>query len=163
MIKINNLKYEGKTSLFDLTSNQQESFVSYLKTRAAYWYWSTLILSTMITITIFIIPETHSLVPIRYVLGLILTMWLPGYSLIKGLFPSYKETFKKTIDELERGALSIGTSLALLSVIGLILNYTPWGIQLISVIFSLFMLTTIFATIGIRRQHLSAKRYSQNR
>ncbi|MEM1745096.1 MAG: DUF1616 domain-containing protein, partial [Candidatus Nezhaarchaeales archaeon] len=42
---------------------------------------------------------------------------------------------------LERLALSIGLSLALVPLVGLILNYTPWGIRLDPIMVSLSLLT----------------------
>ena len=51
-------------------------------------------------------------------------LFLPGFTLIKTLFPT------REIDNIERTALSIGMSLALVPLVGLLLNYTPWGIRL---------------------------------
>jgi len=114
----------------------------------------------MCSLTVFLVPEDNYFISIRHVLGLVMILWLPGYSLIKLLFPSYS-FLKTSIDDIERAALSIGTSLALVSIIGLILNYTPWGINLTSIVFCLFLVTTLFATTGIWRQYVSDKSYSQ--
>jgi len=79
---------------------------------------------------------------------------LPGYSLIKALFPT------KEIDNIERTALSIGISLALVPITGLLLNYTPWGIRLTPVTLSLLALTTVFATAAIIREHQTKQKQS---
>ena len=42
----------------------------------------------------------------------------------------------KEIDDSERAALSIGMSLALVPLVGLLLNYTPWGIKLEPILYS---------------------------
>jgi len=60
--------------------------------------------------------------PLRVVLGLLFILFLPGYALIAALFPSGKE-----IDWIERVALSFGLSIAVVPLLGLLLNYT-WGI-----------------------------------
>ena len=54
----------------------------------------------------------------RYLLGSLFVLFLPGYTFIKALFPA------KQLDSIERTALSIGMSLALVPMIGLLLNYT---------------------------------------
>jgi len=65
----------------------------------------------------------------------------------KNLFPT------KELDNIERTALSIGMSLALIPITGLLLNYTPWGIRLTPVTISLLALTITFATAAILREH----------
>ena len=57
------------------------------------------------------------------------------------------------MDTIERAALSFGMSLALVPIVGLILNYTPWGIRLTPVILSLLALTVAFATAAILREY----------
>jgi uncharacterized membrane protein len=68
--------------------------------------------------------------------------------LIKALFPS-----KKEMDTIERAALSIGLSLAIVPIVGLLLNYTPWGIRLTPITLSLLALTLTFATAALIREH----------
>jgi uncharacterized membrane protein len=100
-------------------------------------------------ITVFTIPEnSYPIVYIRYVLGSIFVLWLPGFTLIKALFPS-----KKEMDTIERAALSIGLSLAIVPIVGLLLNYTPWGIRLTPITLSLLALTLTFATAALIREH----------
>lgn len=68
---------------------------------------------------------------IRIVLGLPFLLFLPGYTLIAALFP------KRTgMDAIERVALSFGMSIAIVPLIGLVLNYTSWGIRLEPVLYS---------------------------
>ena len=71
----------------------------------------------------------------------------PGYSLIKVLFPT------REIDSIERTALSIGMSLALVPLVGLLLNYTPWGIRFTPITVSLLTLTVILPIAGLSREH----------
>ncbi len=44
-------------------------------------------------------------------------------------------------------------SLALVPLVGLLLNYTPWGIRLTPVTLSLLALTIILTIIGLLREH----------
>lgn len=58
----------------------------------------------------------------------------------------------KEIENIERSVLSIGTSLALVPITGLLLNYTAWGIKVTPVTLSLLALTIILATIALIRE-----------
>jgi len=113
-------------------------------------------LAATATIVAFVVPEnSFPLAYIRYLLGTIFVLWLPGYSFIKALFPVEGGNKKSSgnLDSIERVAISIGLSLALVPMVGLLLNYTPWGIRLTPIVLSLFALTTIFATVAIVREH----------
>ena len=61
----------------------------------------------------------------RKVLGLVFVLFLPGYAATAALFPENGQ-----IDSIERVALSFGLSIAIVPLIGLGLNFTPWGIRL---------------------------------
>ena len=150
------LQSQGKITLKELPTRPPQKLGSYLKTKEAYWYWITLTLVTTTTLTAFTIPENaYPLVYIRYVLGAIFVLWLPGYSFIRALFPEETQSGKsaKPLDPIERIALSLSMSLALVPIVGLFLNYTPWGIRLTPIVLSLLSLTAIFATAAIIREH----------
>jgi len=66
-----------------------------------------------------------ALAPIRIVLGLPFILLLPGYVLVAALYPR-----KGDLDSIERVALSFGLSIAIVPLIGLAINYSPWGIRL---------------------------------
>ena len=57
------------------------------------------------------------------------------------------------IDGIERVALSFGTSIAIVPLIGLVLNFTPWGIRLIPIVVSLTGFTVATAYVAARRRH----------
>ncbi len=84
----------------------------------------------------------------RYILGSFFVLFIPGYTLIEALYPQ-----ERSLSPLERVALSIGLSLALVPLIGLLLNYTPFGIRLYPVIFSLSALSIILSFIGAYRKY----------
>lgn len=92
--------------------------------------------------------ESPPLVYVRYVIGSIFILFLPGYALIEALYPKGEE-----LDALERFALSIGLSLAIVPLVGLILNYTPWGIRLEPTTISLSILTFILYCYATYRKY----------
>jgi len=130
-----------------------QSLETYIRSSEAYWFWTTTSLAIATAITVFTVPEdAYPIVYIRYILGSIFVLWLPGFTLIKALFPS-----KKEMDTIERVALSIGLSLAIVPIVGLLLNYTPWGIRLTPITLSLLALTITFATTALIREHQTKK------
>ena len=84
---------------------------------------------------------------LRKALGLAFVLFFPGYVFITMLFPNRKE-----LDNLERLALSFGLSIAIVPLIGLALNYTPWGIRLIPILVSLTLFNLIFGLLAIYRR-----------
>jgi len=86
---------------------------------------------------------------LRIALGLPFLLFFPGYTLMAALFPK-----REGIGAIERTALSFGMSIAVVPLIGLILNYTPWGIRLEPVLYSvtIFIFTaSIIAWLRRRR------------
>ena len=125
-----------------------QRLTAYLRSGQASWYWITIIFTLTTTMVIFTIPENAlPLAYARYILGSIFVLCLPGYTFTKALFP------ERELDSVERVALSIGISLALVPIIGLLLNYTPWGVRLTSITLSLLALTLTFASAAIVREH----------
>ena len=95
--------------------------------------------------------------PLRLLLGVPLVLFIPGYLVVAALFPG-----KGDIDTPERIALSLGLSIAIVPLIGLGLNYTPWGIRLEPVILSLALFSLACAALAhLRRAALPAgERYT---
>jgi hypothetical protein len=128
----------------------------YIFSPKATWYWTTIALAAATTVTVFTIPENAvPLVYLRSALGIIFVLFLPGFAFIKALFPAKVpiKTSSENMDTIERVALSFGMSLALVPIVGLILNYTPWGISLTPITLSLLSLTVVFATVAVLREY----------
>jgi hypothetical protein len=99
----------------------------YIFSKQAAWYWTTIAFATVTAIAVFAIPEGD--VPLSYLrfsLGIIFVLFLPGFMFTKALFPAKVpiKTFSENMDTIKRVALSFGMSLALLPIVGLILNFT---------------------------------------
>jgi len=86
----------------------------------------------------------------RMALAILFLLFFPGYVLIAALFPR-----RDSLDAIERVALSFGLSIAIVSLIGLALDHTSWGIRLNPVVVSTvgFVLITSLAAM-YRRQSL---------
>lgn len=127
------------------------------------WFWETVTFSSLAVISVFLIDAgNYPLVYLRYMLGAFFILGIPGYALSKALFPiDFPVKFKsENLDNVERVAFSVGISLVLVPSVGLLMNYTPWGISLNPIILSLYGLTLIFATIGLTRSYKSGAKIS---
>ena len=65
---------------------------------------------------------------------------------MKTIFPT------REIDNIEKTVLSMGMSLAMVPLVGLILYYSPWGMNLTPVTLSLLILTIILTMVGLIRE-----------
>lgn len=84
---------------------------------------------------------------IRTALSLSLVIFLPGYALIAMLFPE-----KTGLESIERMALSIGLSVAIVPLIGLGLNFTSWGIKEVPLLTSLSAFTLLLSGLAYARR-----------
>jgi uncharacterized membrane protein len=84
---------------------------------------------------------------VQWILGSILVLFIPGYVALEALFPKGRE-----LDGVERFAFSVGLSLALVPLVVLLLNYTPWGIRLAPIVGSLTTLTIGLALVALGRR-----------
>jgi hypothetical protein len=117
------------------------------------WLWVSFVTIALSLLAVTLIPDLFPLNVLRWVLGSIFVLYLPGFSLIQLLFPKGKE-----IDSLERFALSIGLSLALVPLIGLVLNFTPWGIRFAPIVASLGTFTTAALSAAAMRKYLEIRK-----
>jgi len=83
----------------------------------------------------------------RQILGLIFVLFLPGYAATAALFPENDQ-----IDGIERTALSFGLSIAIVPLIGLALNFTPYGIRLDPIMASVSGFILLASAIGWYRR-----------
>lgn len=108
--------------------------------------------------------------PLRVVFGLPFLIFVPGYALIAALFPDRGKAArngddggtleevhrssnnKRGIDGIERVALSFGLSIAVVPLIGLALNFTPWGIRLIPVVVGVSIFTLLMTGVATKRR-----------
>ena len=140
--------------------NPPRSLLKYFFSSHVVWFW-LLVGSVMMTFfLIYLTPQKPPFTYLRYGFGSLFVLYLPGAALIELLYPKPKD-----LSQLERLALSIGLSLALVPLVGLILNYTPWGIRLTPIFTSLSLLTLGLASGAVARKYslLKLEIISRNR
>jgi len=109
--------------------------------------WLIGILTVLLAVVIAFFPPSTA----RTILGLPFLLFFPGYTLMAALFPK-----KGSLGGVERMALSFGLSIAVVPLIGLVLNFSPWGIRLDPILISLAVF--IIVTSGVayyRREKLA--------
>ena len=139
------LRAEGKLQLHD--SNPPQRINEYLQSSHALWFWATIGALAATAIAVYALPQDAPFIYLRYILGSVFVLFLPGYMLIEALYPKPRD-----LEALERLALSIGLSLALVPLTGLLLNYTPWGIRLNPILLSLTLMTAALALVAAFRK-----------
>lgn len=137
---------------------------------------AVLIWLVLAILTIYIPGINESFIRVIFTIPVIL--FIPGYAFIAALFPNkhkkaegYDEDMEiisdeKTIEEakakpkkkgsgiggIERFALSVGLSIAIVPLIGFVLNYTPFGIRLEPILISLTAFTVVMVLITLFRR-----------
>jgi hypothetical protein len=136
---------EGRIILED--PDPPKNYFRYI-TRPDYNLWlytvSILTISTILVVAL----NNELLSPIRWFLGTLFVLFIPGYLTIEALYPE-----EESLKPLERVALSIGLSLAIVPLIGLILNYSPWGIRLEPIMISLSIYNIVLMIIASYRKY----------
>jgi hypothetical protein len=139
------LARNGSLRLVD--PNPPKSFIGYILSKYNLGFVIAALLEAACLFSVYGSGLTPALAASRIVFGSLFTLFLPGYSLIEALYPREDE-----LSPLERLALSIGLSLALVPLVGLLLNYTPWGIRLDPTMAALSTLTLVLLLVSAYRK-----------
>jgi uncharacterized membrane protein len=105
-----------------------------------------IIVYVLITTLFIILPPLNETLH-RPILGFPLVFFVPGYVFVSALFPGDDE-----LDTIERIALSIGLSICIVIFTGFVLNYTPFGIRVAPILFTLSAITLILTAISAVRR-----------
>lgn len=95
-------------------------------------HWADLLLIGTLALLLIVVVALFPSNALRAVLGLPFILFFPGYVVVAALFPRIGE-----IGPAVRMALSFGLSVALAALVGLVLNYTSWGVSLYPMLASL--------------------------
>ena len=142
---VHNLWKRGEIEIED--PNPPKTLPNYVFSIYGAWFWTIITLIALTAAAVYLLPQNPPYIYVRYALGSLFILYLPGHTLIETLYPKEED-----LEPLERLALSIGLSLALVPLVGLILNYTPWGIRLTPIFTALATLTAALAITAIIRK-----------
>ena len=122
----------------------------YMSSLYAYWYWVINFISLLSMLIL--LQQNYDLTYIKYVLGSIFSMFLPGYCLSKIIFLNEKIGAVKTI------AFSIGVSISMISLIGVLINYSPFGLFQLPLTIVEFVLILILSSIAVDLEYIDNTR-----
>ena len=126
--------------------------------RSARNYWITVGLTIASALVVAGAQDVLAQVYLRYLMGSFFLLVLPGYSLMNALFPGrIMRSTEPRIDQVYRAAFSIVLSIATVSVVAMILDYTPFGVSLSTLVSSLSLLTVFLATMAMLRSYQDQK------
>jgi hypothetical protein len=139
------LKEEGAVSIVE--PHPLSSLAEYLRSPRGAWVLGVALFVLLTLAAVYVLPSSTPIVYVRYMAGSVFILYLPGYSLVEALYSKADE-----LDSLERLALSMGLSLAVVPLVGLVLNYTPWGVRMDPVVVSLSLLTLLLVLLSAYRK-----------
>lgn len=148
------IKHHSKENRSENRIERPVSMKSYLLSTQGAWFWIVIIFAIITSITVLIPDNLYPFVYVRSILNLLLILYLPGNLLIKILFPKEDQTKNnnQNVEKIERLILSVGLSIVLSYIVGLIINNLPWGIQTISVSLAMLILILFLTPIELIRQ-----------
>ena len=145
------LQNEGKVMISE--PETYASLGSYLFSPLSNWFWLAII-ATILSL-LMTLASSGFVLYLRYFFGTLLILFLPGYSLLELLYARRikEEPEEESAFTLARIALSVGLSLVIVPSVALILNYTSFGITVVSLSLVLASLTFLFLIVGANRKH----------
>jgi uncharacterized membrane protein len=105
--------------------------------------WIINLVSLLFVFFIFVVPS----IPVRVILGIPLMFFIPGFVWMSVLFPR-----RSQMNIGNRLAYSVILSVIVILIVALLLNYTPPGITLVSVVWSIVATVLIGSAIAAGRQ-----------
>lgn len=107
-----------------------------------------IILYTLVTLAIaYAVPEDSPLVAVRFVVGFVFVIFVPGYCLINILFLG-----KNRLDPVEMVVLSVALSFGLAGLVGLFLGLSPIGMNFGTITVSLGAIVLVLAVVAFFRK-----------
>jgi hypothetical protein len=137
---------DGRVRLVD--PSPPRSVLGFFSPVYSAWFLLVVGFVGLMIFSIYLMPQLYPLNYLRIGAGAIFVLYVPGYTLIEALYSRRDE-----LERLERFGLSVGLSLAVVPLVGLVLNYTPWGIRLDPALVALSLLTLALAVVAVYRKY----------
>ena len=113
---------------------------------SAFWYWGVIVFCLAAVFSVLAIPS--DLIPfvyIRWMFGLVLLLYVPGFCLVRSLFP------KKEIMNIEVVIWNLCFSLIMVLLVALFWNFTPLGLSEMPIAVTLAVLSALLASVAVLR------------
>ena len=107
-----------------------------------------IVLFTILTmVTVYLVPSDSPPSAIRFVLGFVFVVFLPGYCLVNILFLG-----SNRLDPVEMAVLSVALSFGIAGLVGLFLGLSPIRISFESITVSLTVIVLVLAVVAFVRK-----------
>lgn len=149
--EIMSLQDEGLIQLSE--SKKCKTFLQYSISPNSVWFLGS-IATIAVTLVLVFLPLyllsffLEPVVYLRYFFGGVLVLFLPGYSLMQALFAR-----KSSFDDLTSYALSFVMSLALVTLISLVIGVSPIGLETLPITVSITLFTIILLFVALKRRY----------
>jgi len=137
---------DGRVSLVD--TNPPRGLLGYFVSLYSLWFWLVVGFVGLVSASIYVLPQMYPLDYLRILVGAVFVLFVPGYVLIEALYPKADE-----LEGLERFALDVGLSIAMVPMVGLVLNYTRFGIRLNPIFAALSVIVVGLGLVGVWRKY----------
>jgi uncharacterized membrane protein len=115
--------------------------------KPARWLEIIVLYTVLTMVIVYLIPGGTPLFVLRYVLGFVFVVFLPGYCLVNVLFVGVNR-----IDPVENVVLSVALSFGITGLAGLFLGLSPIGINFTSITVSLSAIVLGLAVLAFVRK-----------
>ena len=119
------------------------------------WLYGSLAVTLGTALMAYASVSEFPFVALRWILGSVFVLFIPGYVAVEVLFPGDVD-----LNWIERLALSIGLSLALVPLVGFLLSYASLGVRLTSIMGSLTILSIGLSAVALVRKYMMTQRES---
>lgn len=107
-----------------------------------------LILVIILSVIFFLVAAFLPSSVLRIVFSIPFIFFFSGYTLVALLFPK-----KDSLSIIERVVLSIALSIAIVTIIGLGLSFTPWGIDIYPISITINIIIVVFSSLAYYRRY----------
>jgi uncharacterized membrane protein len=104
---------------------------------------SDLIIINTLSIVFILIVTLFSSNILRMILSVPFVCFFPGYTAMAFFFPR-----RDTLSPIERIVLSVASSIAITTLIGFCLSFTPWGIDIYPIVLSVTIFVVIMSILA---------------
>ena len=114
--------------------------------------WLTSAATCLIMALVFLLPSIEPWSYMRIITGTVFSLFVPGNALVQLLFAH------RNMEQTEQMVLSVGLSIALISIIGLMLKYILLALTVESAVISIGILSITLSAVANYTHFLSSKR-----
>jgi Protein of unknown function (DUF1616) len=148
-------KLEREKRIILLEPVTKEDFLHYtIRSYDSLCFWLRIAATCFALTVIFFLPNVEPWSYIRILTAVVFVLFLPGNALVQLLFAH------RNMEQTEQIVLSVALSMAIVSIIGLILKYMPLGLTVQSVAISVSILSITLFLVAKYGRFLHAKRAS---